>query len=89
MSDWRNPEGGYDRAVEANTRMKELIMNEGYAQLANYGAQGRAFQHSIPTPEHYLPLLYILGLKDRWEPVKLFNDRTVMGSIAMTSVMVG
>lgn len=87
--DWRNPEGGYDWAVEANTRMKELIMNEGHAQLADYRAQGRAFQLSIPTPEHYLPLLYVLGLKDRKEPVKLYNDRTVMGSIAMTSVMVG
>jgi hypothetical protein len=31
----------------------------------------------------------VLGLKDRKEPVKLFNDHTVMGSIAMTSVMVG
>jgi len=87
--DWRNPEGGYDWAIEANSRMKELIMNEGHAQLADYTSQGRAFQLSIPTAEHYLPLLYVLGLKDRKEPVCLFNDRTVMGSIAMTSVKVG
>ncbi|MBL7981168.1 MAG: 4,5-DOPA dioxygenase extradiol [Flavobacteriales bacterium] len=87
--DWRNPEGGYDWAIEANSRMKELIMNEGHAQLADYTRQGKAFQLSIPTPEHYLPLLYVLGLKDRKEPVCLFNDRTVMGSIAMTSVKVG
>jgi 4,5-DOPA dioxygenase extradiol len=87
--DWRNPEGGYDWAIEANTRMKELILNEGHAQLADYSAQGIAFQLSIPTPEHYLPLLYVLGLKDQREPVSLFNDRTVMGSIAMTSVKVG
>jgi 4,5-DOPA dioxygenase extradiol len=87
--DWRNPEGGYDWAMEANSRMKELIMNEGHAQLVDFKAQGRAFQLSIPTPEHYLPLLYVLGLKDRKDPVSLFNDRTVMGSIAMTSVKVG
>jgi 4,5-DOPA dioxygenase extradiol len=89
VMDWHNPNGGYDWADEANTRMKELIMNEGHAQLAGYRSQGRAFQLSIPTPEHYLPLLYILGLKDRNEPVSLFNDRTVMGSISMTSVKVG
>jgi 4,5-DOPA dioxygenase extradiol len=87
--DWRNPEGGYDWAIEANSRMKELIMNEGHAQLADYTNQGRAFQLSIPTAEHYLPLLYVLGLKDRKEPVCLFNDRTVMGSISMTSLKIG
>ena len=87
--DWRNPEGGYDWAVEADTRMKELVLGEGHAQLANYAAQGKAFQLSIPTPEHYLPLLYTLGLKDRNEAVSIFNDRTVMGSIAMTSLRIG
>ena len=87
--DWRNPEGGYDWAVEANTRMKELVLGEGHAQLANYAAQGKAFQLSIPTPEHYLPLLYTLGLKDRNEAVSIFNDRTVMGSISMTSLRIG
>ncbi len=87
--DWRNPEGGFDWAVEANTRMKELIMNGGHQELANYSAQGRAFQLSIPTPEHYLPLLYVLGLQNSNEPVRIFNDRTVMGSISMTSLQVG
>lgn len=58
------------------------------------GPRGRAFQLIISAVEHYLPFLYVLGLKvrylsDRKELVKLFNDRTVMGSIAMTSVMVG
>jgi 4,5-DOPA dioxygenase extradiol len=50
---------------------------------------GKAFQRSIPTPEHYLPLLYTLGLKDRNEAVSIFHDRTVMGSISMTSIRIG
>lgn len=87
--DWQNPDGGYDWAVEANSRMKELVLGEDHAQLANYAAQGKAFQLSIPTPEHYLPLLYTLGLKDRNEAVSIFNDRTVMGSISMTSIRIG
>lgn len=87
--DWNHPEGGYDWAVEANTRMKDLILNESHAQLANYTSLGRAFQLSIPTPEHYLPLLYTLGMQSAGEPVSIFNDRTVMGSIAMTSVKIG
>jgi len=89
VMDRRNPDGGYDWAIEANTRMKELVMNEEHARLTNYTEQGKAFQLSIPTPEHYLPLMYVLGLKDRKEPVHLFNDRTVMGSISMTSLRVG
>ncbi len=89
LINWRDPDGGHDWAIEANTRMKDMIMSEDHSRLVDHQAQGRAFSLSIPTPEHYLPLLYVLGLKDRKEPVFLFNDRTVMGSIAMTSVMIG
>lgn len=87
--DWQNPDSGYDWAIEANTRMKELITNGDHAQLANYTNLGKAFQLSIPTPEHFLPLLYTLGLQQKGDPIHLFNDRTVMGSIAMTSVKIG
>jgi 4,5-DOPA dioxygenase extradiol len=51
----------------------------------NYSALGQAAALSIPTPEHYLPMLYILGLRKQGEEAAFFNDRTVMGSIAMTS----
>lgn len=87
--DWQNPDGGYDWAQEASTRMNELIRKGDHSGLINYGANGRAFQLSIPTPEHYLPLLYTLGLKDEKENISLFNDRLVMGSIAMTSLRIG
>jgi 4,5-DOPA dioxygenase extradiol len=87
--DWNNPEGGYDWAVEANERMKEMILSRDHDSLIRFRDQGVAFQKSIPTPEHYLPLLYSLGLSDAREPICLFNDRTLMGSISMTSVRIG
>ena len=87
--DWNNPDAGFDWAVEANTRMKELITTGHHIRLANYTALGPAFQLSIPTPEHYLPLLYTLGLQSDGEEISLFNDRLVMGSIAMTSLRIG
>ncbi|MBX2971785.1 MAG: 4,5-DOPA dioxygenase extradiol [Flavobacteriales bacterium] len=87
--DWHNPDGGFDWALEAGTRMKQLITSGDHSALVNYAANGKAFQLSIPTPEHYLPLLYTLALKQDKEPVSLFNDRLVMGSIAMTSVRIG
>lgn len=87
--DWQNQDRGFDWAVEANTTMKSLITNGDYAPLINYTTMGRAFQLSIPTPEHYLPMLYTLGLKDDKDTVTIFNDKTIMGSIAMTSLMMG
>ena len=87
--DWQHQDTGYDWAIEANTTMKKLITNGDYAPLINYTAQGKPFQLSIPTPEHYLPLLYTLGLKEENENLSFFNDKTVMGSISMTSVMIG
>jgi len=44
---------------------------------------------AIPTPEHYLPLLYVLGLKTEKDPLSFFNDQLVMGSISMTSLQLG
>jgi 4,5-DOPA dioxygenase extradiol len=50
---------------------------------------GREADMAIPTPEHYLPLLYSLGLKNEQEDVSFFNDKAVAGSLTMTSVKIG
>lgn len=75
---------GYDWAIEANDRMKELILSGDYNPLINYDKQGEAFKLAIPTPEHYLPMLYALALKEEKEEVGLFNDSAVGGSLTMT-----
>ncbi len=41
------------------------------------------------TPEHYLPLLYVLAMKEDREEVSFFNDRAVGGSLTMTSLRIG
>jgi 4,5-DOPA dioxygenase extradiol len=87
--DWNNPNSGYDWAIEANTTMKKFISDGNYTPLINYQSQGKAFQLSIPTPEHYLPLLYTLGMKEEKDEISFFNDKTLMGSISMTSVRIG
>lgn len=83
------PNYAYDWATEANEKIKKLILANDHKPLINYKAQGKAFDLSIPTPDHYLPLLYILGLKQENETISLFNDRAVMGSLTMTSVKIG
>jgi len=82
-------EYGYDWAIEANEKMKRFILSNDHKSLINYQTQGKAFKLSIPTPEHYLPLLYILALKEPDEKVHIFNDKAVGGSLTMTSVKIG
>jgi 4,5-DOPA dioxygenase extradiol len=89
MVDWHRPDSGFDWAVEMNEKFKKLITESNHEQLINFESLGRAAKLSIPTPEHYLPLLYTLGLQEKNDAVSLFNDKTLMGSISMTSVKVG
>lgn len=83
------PEYGYDWALQMNSKFKELIGDNDHQQLINYSLLGREAMLSIPTPEHYLPLLYTLGLKNDKEQVSFFNDKAIGGSLTMTSVRVG
>ncbi len=78
----------FDWATEANERMKDYILTDNHQALINYKLQGKAFDLAIPTPEHYLPLLYALALKERNEKVTLFNDQPIGGSLTMTSVKI-
>ncbi|MFM7154826.1 MAG: 4,5-DOPA dioxygenase extradiol [Bacteroidota bacterium] len=91
MVEWRrlNETFGYDWALEASDRMKKSILSGDHQSLVNFRSQGRAFDLAIPTPEHFLPLLYTLALQERGEEVSLFNDRALAGSLTMTSVRVG
>ncbi|RZS95452.1 4,5-DOPA dioxygenase extradiol [Cecembia calidifontis] len=91
MVDWRrlNETFGFDWAMEANERMKSYILDGNHRELVNFRSQGKAFDLAIPTPEHYLPLLYALALQEKNEEIKLFNDKAVAGSLTMTSVKIG
>lgn len=80
---------GYDWALEANQKMVQCILDDNHEPLINYKKQGRAFDLAIPTPEHFWPLLYILGLKTQEDSVKIFNNKPVGGSLTMTSVKIG
>jgi 4,5-DOPA dioxygenase extradiol len=81
-------EYGYDWAKEANDKMKKYIMNGDHQSLIDYQSHGKSFNLAIPTPEHYLPLLYALALKQENEKVSLFNDKAVAGSLTMTSLKI-
>jgi 4,5-DOPA dioxygenase extradiol len=82
---WQYPDSAYDWAQEANDVFKRHIIDGNHRDLINYASLGKAALLSVPTPEHFLPMLYILGLKQKSENIEFFNDKTVMGSLSMTS----
>lgn len=91
LVDWDNMDAvgyGYDWALEASEKMKKYIKTDAHEELINYRSQGKAFDLAIPTPEHYLPLLYALALKENDETVSFFNDKAVAGSLTMTSLII-
>lgn len=79
---------GYDWAIEASETMKKYILSDDHHPLINFKSQGSAFNLAIPSPEHYLPLIYTLALKEKNEKITLFNDKAVAGSLTMTSVKI-
>ena len=80
-------EFGFDWAIQINDKFKHLIQAGDHKPLINYESLGREAMLAIPTPEHYLPLMYTLGLKGNNDEVSFFNDKAVAGSLTMTSVM--
>ena len=83
------PGYGYEWAHHMNQQFKEYILNDEHEKLVHYEKLGTEAQLAIPTPEHYLPLLYTIGLKKGKENIKFFNDKAVGGSLTMTSVQIG
>ncbi|MCF8244276.1 MAG: 4,5-DOPA dioxygenase extradiol [Saprospiraceae bacterium] len=73
----------YDWAVEFDEQVKQRISAGDYGALVNYQQFGRAAQLSVPTNDHYLPMLYSLGLLDKKEAVNFTYEEVVGGSISM------
>lgn len=80
---------GYDWAIEMNSIFKDKIQSGNVKSLIAYEKLGTAAQLAIPTPDHYFPLLYNLGLQDEMDEISFFNDKLVGGSLTMTSVKIG
>ena len=82
-------EYGFDWAKQINSTFKKLISNGSHDKLIKYESLGKEAMMAIPTPEHYWPLMYTLGLKGSKDDVSFFNDKVVGGSLTMTSVKIG
>lgn len=79
----------YDWAQRFQNNITTLIERREHDHLINYPALGQDAMLSVPTPEHYLPLLYILGASTTEDIISFHNADITGGSISMLSVMFG
>ena len=79
----------YDWAVRFETEVRELLLGNQHRPLVQYETLGRDALLSIPTPDHYLPLLYVLGTGKPAEAISFPVEGVDGGSISMLAVQIG
>ena len=83
---WRNPNGTKE-TVDFDNYILDCILRRNDASVIHYDTRPEA-DYAVPTPEHFLPLLYILGASEGEKPF-VFNHECNLGAIAMTSYLFG
>jgi 4,5-DOPA dioxygenase extradiol len=79
----------YDWAVRFEETAKQLMVDGEFGALVDYESLGRDAVLSIPTPDHYLPLLYVLGTKRDEDVITVPVNGVDGGSVSMLTVQVG
>lgn len=91
MSFQRMSEGNsapYDWAVEFDTWVKDRIQDCNWKELANYDKQ-QSGRLSVPTPDHYAPLMYVMGQAGKEEPIETLYESVEYGGISMRTFRIG
>lgn len=86
---WGESAPAFDWGLRFETRARELMLADDPVPLVEYDRLGRDAHLSIPTPDHYLPLLYVLGLREKGEPVSFPVEGFDGGSMSMLAVRLG
>src|ERR1700693_6049463 len=84
-----HPRDPYDWAARFESAARELMLAGDYAPLVEYERLGRDAALSIPPPDHYLPLLYVLGARQSNDSIRFPVDGVDGGSISMLTLQVG
>lgn len=86
--DWKS-EGGLPWAYEFDGLIKAAIVAGDHTPVIHYKDLGESAKLAVPTPDHYYPLLYVLGAADPADPVHCFNESCELGSLSMTGYLLG
>ena len=85
----RHSSDPYDWAVRFESAARDSMLAADFNPLVNYETLGRDALLSIPTPDHYLPLLYVLGCHQNGDSIRFPVEGIDGGSISMLSVQIG
>lgn len=88
---WKRGEddGAYPWATSFNEAVKSALVRGDHDALIDWVGLAEDAQLSVPTDEHYLPLLYVAAQREAGDSVSFFNDVIEGGSISMTGVRIG
>jgi len=79
--------GGYPWADEFDDYIKNKIIQRQYQDVIRYEKAGKSSEQAFTMPDHFDPLLYVLGASDDSDKLSIFNDSCTMGSLSMTSYL--
>lgn len=85
----RDMDGGYAWAETFDGYIKRSILEGNDENVIDYQRAGSSASHAFHLMDHYAPLLYALGAKDESDPITVFNDACVLGSLSMTGYLFG
>ena len=87
LVDWDAGDKGFDWAYKFDDYIKESIENRNHDNAINYLNLGETAKLAVPIPDHYYPMLYVLGATDEDDKISIYNNSCMMGSLSMTSYL--
>lgn len=87
LVDWHKESKGYDWAYEFDEYIYENILNRNHENILKYKQLGDTARLAVPTPDHFYPLLYVLGASDEEDKISVYNKSCELGSLTMTAYL--
>ncbi|MGI6192132.1 MAG: 4,5-DOPA dioxygenase extradiol [Christensenellales bacterium] len=87
LVDWHKANKGFDWAYEFDEYIYENILNKNHENILKYEELGRISRLAVPTPEHFDPLLYVLGASYEDDKISVYNQSCELGSLTMTAYL--
>jgi 4,5-DOPA dioxygenase extradiol len=87
MVDWNKANKGFDWAYEFDEYIYENLLGKNHEKILRYHELGNIARLAVPTPDHFDPLLYLLGASDKEDKISVYNKSCELGSLSMTAYL--
>ena len=85
LVDWNKAGEGFSWAYEFDEYIYENIMKKNHEAILKFNELGNIARLAVPTPDHFYPLLYVLGATDESDSIRVYNKSCELGSLSMTA----